>query len=84
MTTQHDPADPNREFRARVSQEFATGYQWTLEDVEVIAQSMVDDTLPHDLLRKIGPFPPDEFLSLVGQRVEELMRQKAEADSGVG
>jgi hypothetical protein len=84
MTTQHDPADPNREFRARLSQEFSTGYQWTPEDVEVIAQSMVDDSLPHDLLQKLGPFPPDEFLSLVGQRVEELMRQKAEADSGVG
>jgi hypothetical protein len=84
MSIQPDPSDPNKAFRAQLAKEFATGYEWTPEDVEAIAQSMVDDTLPYDLLQKIGPFPPDEFLSLVGKRVEELMRQKAEADHGVG
>lgn len=79
-----DPSDPNRAFRAKLAEEFATGYQWQPEDVETIAQSMMNDSLPLDLLQRLGPFPPDDFLDLVSKRVFQLTQQKAEADRGMG
>ncbi len=73
----HDvPDGPERRAQARELGGGATGHDWTDEDVEEMAQSLVHDRLAdYQVHDKIGPFPPDDFLEALGHRVWELTVQ---------
>lgn len=49
-----------------------TGAGWTPADVDAVAYSMIHSTrVSMDLLMRLGPNPPDDFLEALGKRVLE-------------
>lgn len=50
---------------------------WNLNDVEQVAQATMQDQIaPPEILERLGPFPPKDYLIALGRRVYDLTQEQ--------
>lgn len=53
--------------------------EWTADDVERVALAIeLDHVPPREIMERLGPYPPDEYLAALGRRMMELYRASGE------
>lgn len=55
------------------------GTNWSMDDVEILAQHAIRDTQPPaEIVHRLGEQPDDEFLKALGRRMYELYQERGE------